>query len=105
MSISHQSDYFNSQLIAPLAHFDRGSIAHAGGKGANLAELIRAGFQVPPGFVLTTSAYDLLIQTTGPQAQNTDRRLRVAGCRKASSAPLLVSQSIRLPFSVLGGAM
>ncbi|MFQ6013985.1 MAG: PEP/pyruvate-binding domain-containing protein, partial [Anaerolineae bacterium] len=28
-----------------------------GGKGANLGEMIRAGFPVPPGFCLTTAAY------------------------------------------------
>jgi rifampicin phosphotransferase len=29
----------------------------AGGKGASLARLARAGFRVPPGFCVTTSAY------------------------------------------------
>jgi pyruvate,water dikinase len=29
----------------------------AGGKGANLGELTRAGFPVPPGFVITTAAF------------------------------------------------
>lgn len=33
------------------------AVARAGGKGANLGELIRAGFDVPPGFVITTAAY------------------------------------------------
>jgi pyruvate,water dikinase len=33
-------------------------LALAGGKGANLGELTRAGFDVPDGFVVTTSAYD-----------------------------------------------
>ncbi|MGV8909451.1 MAG: PEP/pyruvate-binding domain-containing protein, partial [Propionicimonas sp.] len=32
--------------------------AIAGGKGANLGELTRAGFEVPEGFVVTTAAYD-----------------------------------------------
>jgi pyruvate,water dikinase len=32
-------------------------LARAGGKGANLATLARAGFAVPPGFVITTEAY------------------------------------------------
>lgn len=39
----------------------RGDIAVAGGKGANLGELSRAGFPVPPGFVLTTAAYDAFV--------------------------------------------
>jgi rifampicin phosphotransferase len=37
---------------------DRASPALAGGKGANLVRLTRAGFPVPPGFILTTAAYD-----------------------------------------------
>lgn len=32
-------------------------LANVGGKGANLAELTRAGFAVPPGFFVTTDAY------------------------------------------------
>jgi phosphoenolpyruvate synthase/pyruvate phosphate dikinase len=34
-----------------------------GGKGANLGELVRAGMNVPPGFVLTTSAYRAALAT------------------------------------------
>ena len=32
-------------------------IDQAGGKGANLGELTRAGLPVPPGFVIVTDAY------------------------------------------------
>lgn len=32
-------------------------VSTAGGKGANLGEMFNAGFPVPPGFVVTTSAY------------------------------------------------
>lgn len=49
-------------LVAPLEHFRRGDIALAGGKGANLGELKRSGFAVPPGFVITTAAYNLALQ-------------------------------------------
>jgi rifampicin phosphotransferase len=31
-----------------------------GGKAANLGELIRVGFPVPPGFCITTAAYQLV---------------------------------------------
>ncbi|MBK8463524.1 MAG: phosphoenolpyruvate synthase [Nigerium sp.] len=34
-----------------------GDLALVGGKAANLGELVRAGFEVPPGFVITTDAY------------------------------------------------
>jgi pyruvate,water dikinase len=66
--ISLQSDNLNSPLVAPLTQFDRGSLALTGGKGANLGELIKAGFDVPSGFVITTAAYDFLLQTNGLQA-------------------------------------
>ena len=45
-------------VVGTLEEFGRGDVAVAGGKGANLGELVRAGFDVPPGFVVTTEAYD-----------------------------------------------
>jgi rifampicin phosphotransferase len=55
-------------LVAPLSFFRRGDLILAGGKGANLGELSNAGFAVPPGFVITTAVYDLLLQEN--KAQN-----------------------------------
>ncbi len=54
-------------LVAPLADFTRESPMISGGKGANLGELSRSGFDVPPGFVITTAAYDLLLRQTSAQ--------------------------------------
>jgi pyruvate, water dikinase len=51
--------------------FDRLSLADvaaAGGKGANLGELTTAGFPVPPGFVITASAYVHAIDQSGARA-------------------------------------
>src|SRR5919108_4320847 len=45
------------RLAIPLAEIRAADIAVAGGKGANLGELIAAGFAVPDGYVLTTAAY------------------------------------------------
>ncbi len=45
------------KLVAPLRSFGRDDLALAGGKGANLGELIAHGFPVPDGFVVTTDAY------------------------------------------------
>ena len=44
-------------VVAPLDAFGRGDVPTAGGKGANLGELVRAGFTVPAGFVVSTQAY------------------------------------------------
>jgi|SRR5215208_3094979 phosphoenolpyruvate synthase/pyruvate phosphate dikinase len=40
-------------------------IALAGGKGANLGELSHAGLPVPPGFVVSTKAYDAFVEANG----------------------------------------
>jgi pyruvate,water dikinase len=55
--------------------FDELSLAdvdEAGGKGANLGELTRAGFPVPRGFVVTSSAYLASIEESGAREQLTD---------------------------------
>ena len=41
-----------------IADLSKNDIPIAGGKAANLGELVSAGFNVPPGFVLTTLSYD-----------------------------------------------
>ncbi|MBK9752067.1 MAG: phosphoenolpyruvate synthase [Nannocystis sp.] len=46
-----------SESIVSLAALRREHLALAGGKAANLGELIAAGLPVPPGFCLTTAAY------------------------------------------------
>src|SRR5262249_61194937 len=38
-----------------------GDLPHVGGKGANLAALARCGVAVPPGFCVTTRAFDAFI--------------------------------------------
>jgi pyruvate, water dikinase len=43
----------------------RADVTEAGGKGANLGELSRAGFPVPPGFVLVAGAYLRAIEEGG----------------------------------------
>ncbi|QHK19779.1 phosphoenolpyruvate synthase [Pseudarthrobacter psychrotolerans] len=52
------------KTTAPLADFGSADIDAAGGKGAALGELIRQGFPVPPGFIITTRAYRSLLADT-----------------------------------------
>lgn len=54
---SRSADAPGAVFVLPLAALDHTSLAVAGGKAANLGELIRAGFPVPEGFCLTTAAY------------------------------------------------
>ncbi|HEX9028735.1 MAG TPA: PEP/pyruvate-binding domain-containing protein, partial [Anaerolineales bacterium] len=69
MSQSPPSNDQTAPLVAPFAQFGHTHIALAGGKGANLGELVRAGFDVPPGFIITTATYDLLLQSNGLHAR------------------------------------
>src|SRR5262249_28023707 len=50
-----------SPLVLSFTEIGRGDLALAGGKGANLGEMTRAGFPVPPGFCVTTAAYRLFL--------------------------------------------
>lgn len=43
--------------IVALSALRGGMLAEAGGKAANLGELVRAGLPVPPGFCVTTAGY------------------------------------------------
>ena len=45
----------------PLTRLSAADLAVAGGKGANLGELVAAGLPVPPGFVVTTAAFRLAV--------------------------------------------
>jgi rifampicin phosphotransferase len=71
MSVN-QFDDRQAGLVASLSSFRHEDIALAGGKGANLGELVHAGFNVPPGFIITTAAYDLLLEKTNLRSRLAD---------------------------------
>ncbi|MGX9706022.1 phosphoenolpyruvate synthase [Laceyella tengchongensis] len=51
-----------------VMHFheiDQTHVSEVGGKGANLGELCKVGFPVPPGFCITTSAYRDFVGASG----------------------------------------
>jgi len=52
-----------------ISDVGREDIALAGGKGANLGELARAGILVPPAFIVTTMAYDTYLREAGLSEQ------------------------------------
>ncbi len=58
------NDVLNMPLILPFDAIDRTMLAEVGGKGANLGELVKAGFLVPPGFCVTTAAYGMVAKET-----------------------------------------
>ncbi len=46
----------------------RADVSHAGGKGANLGEMVRAGLPVPSGFVVTAEAFQAAVEASGLRA-------------------------------------
>src|SRR3990167_9429946 len=57
--------YFARNKLAYLVWFnqvDKSDIPLVGGKGANLGEMVKAGFPVPNGFIITSAAYYYLLQ-------------------------------------------
>ncbi len=63
MSLPKQEQEYGEQshttdIVVPLTGLRRDALALVGGKGANLGELTGAGPPVPPGFCITTVAYE-----------------------------------------------
>ncbi len=54
-----------TRTILWFTEIGKEDLAEAGGKGANLGELTRAGIPVPPGFVVTASSYREFIRRNG----------------------------------------
>jgi pyruvate, water dikinase len=51
--------------IRPFSELSSADVPYAGGKGANLGQLTRSGFPVPPGFVVGAPAYAAFRSETG----------------------------------------
>ncbi len=106
--------------IRPLEQLSATDVGLAGGKGANLGELTRAGFPVPPGFVLTTTAYDDFVQANGLQAAITAAlpdaapsdpaelaraATVIAGYFAAGRVPVEIADDLRRAYLALGGGL
>ena len=97
------------KFTAALADFGAADLASAGGKGANLGELVRHGFPVPAGFLVTTAAYATLLADTGLgaelerllDAENAAARIRALFTE--ALVPARVSADIAAAYAALGG--
>jgi pyruvate,water dikinase len=58
-----------SAAVRRFADLSREDVEIAGGKGANLGELTRAGLPVPPGFVVAAPAYAAFCEESGLRAR------------------------------------
>lgn len=98
---------------------DRDVLLTAGGKAANLGELIRAGLPVPPGFCVTTAAYTLMAENVGLESTLTqlattrpDETARLAELAAtvrdhllSASVPTAVTDAIASAYRALGGGI
>ena len=87
-------------FIVPLGDLTARDIPVAGGKGANLGELIRAGFAVPDGFVITTEAFRVAAGAAGIDPN--DPRDAAARMRRAA-VPDEIARAIVDGYRRLGG--
>ncbi|GFM37031.1 PEP/pyruvate-binding domain-containing protein [Desulfovibrio psychrotolerans] len=90
-----------TELVLPLHALEHDDVATAGAKSTHLAELGRMGLPVPPGFVVTTSAYDLFMEHDGLL----DRILRKAREILPEDAESIRSVSLALRDMVLSQAV
>ncbi|MDD1770521.1 MAG: phosphoenolpyruvate synthase [Methanomassiliicoccales archaeon] len=81
--------------IVSIAELGAGDIPIAGGKAANLGELMSAGFNVPGGFVLTTSAYDNFLEANGlaPKIESTLKKVDVSSEASLQEASVKIRKS------------
>ncbi len=59
-----QKDKPKNSIILPFRRLGVKDVAFAGGKGASLGEMTRAGISVPPGFVILASAFEKFLEET-----------------------------------------
>lgn len=52
------------ELLRNFKRLDKGDVGLAGGKGASLGEMTKAGIPVPPGFVVLAAAFDRFLEET-----------------------------------------
>jgi pyruvate,water dikinase len=102
------------ELILDLACLGPQLLPVVGGKAANLGELIRAGFPVPPGFCVTTAAYQQIaadaelgavIDAVDPGAEAgrlVELAERARAAILASPVPAAVADAVDRAYRALG---
>ncbi len=94
----------DQELVLDLGCLGVQLLPVVGGKAANLGELIRAGFPVPPGFCLTTAAYQqVAADAVDPGAQDTGRLAEQARAAiLAAPVPATVADAVDRAYRALG---
>ena len=103
-------EMMTEKLVHPFTVGDRTQSDLLGGKGANLAEMVRIGLPVPPGFTITTQACrEYLSSGTMPEALQSEIASALKDLEKSTGKafgnpdkPLLVSVRSGAKFSMPG---
>ncbi|MGD9091961.1 MAG: PEP/pyruvate-binding domain-containing protein [Anaerolineales bacterium] len=67
------------KLIYPFSKTPIPTITEVGGKALSLMKMVQAGLPIPPGFILTTAAYDIFVQAHSLRQQIIDLAHTVSG--------------------------
>jgi pyruvate,water dikinase len=99
-----QNSEIQADIVLPFNAINLSSLPSVGGKAANLGEMIQAGFPVPPGFCVTTTAYALvaeesqidsiLAELSMTDANGTARLSQLANTARATIMATPISDSI-----------
>ena len=83
-------------FVAFLTSIDKEDIPIVGGKGANLGEMVKAGFPVPPGFAVTVAAYELFLEhnNLGSQIKNILKVTNVDNPEELTTASRKIQKTI-----------
>jgi pyruvate,water dikinase len=89
----------STTIVRWFSDLQREDVPVAGGKGANLGELTRAGIPVPPGFVVTTQAYIEFLEENALAAQIARRLngIEPADTQSLSAASAEIQSMITAP--------
>ncbi len=86
-------------IVRRLDDLSAADLETAGGKGANLGELKRAGFAVPEGFVVTTLAYEQAARAAGVDPRDP---ISAAERLRGAAVPDDVAREILAAYAALG---
>lgn len=107
-------------FVIDFKELDKEDVSLVGGKNANLGEMTKAGFPIPPGFAVTVRAYDLFFEENNIarriyqilEGTNVDDSLELANASKqirriitSSEIPYTVGREIVSAYKKLSGFM
>ncbi|MBI2858631.1 MAG: phosphoenolpyruvate synthase [Chloroflexi bacterium] len=106
------------RVVVWFEEVDKTSIGIAGGKGANLGEMLKSGINVPGGFIVTADAYCFFVDSAGIRDsiqeiltgldESDSERLQEAGeqvKQLITSAPMPreIAEAVRRSYRKMGG--